>query len=260
MIIYLYYFLFALFLLLYLAWSVVITFLVSWLYLKSLFLFLINIIGINFRRKIKKEIFEAIFNTPLLTYPFIVFNSIMVFMFVQENIIKYVDKMLYKKMYYNEPIVMYSAPVISIIILYLGIILFYSYYYEENAQKNIIDAFKRHKRFLKILFIPTALIGVVVPLISVANIIFEENTKKELLRELTNFSISSNMLSFIFIIVVTLIYSAIGNFILNILIHVVEEIKYYSYFVMTTKNFFVQISGINKKKDSAIRKPPIDEE
>ncbi len=218
-------------LLFFFVWSSVIYVSVCWLYIKSTFLFLINIKGDRLEKKINKEKYESFFNAPLMIYPFNLFISAFGFELFRDNIIKYINKPFYEFLYYKESDIMYFVPIFSLIMLYFGIILFYTFYFEKNSKENIINTFKRHQKFLKILFIPTALIGIIVPIVSVGNIIFSEDMKTEILMELSNFNISTTVEAFSSVLLYTLVNAAIGYFILVILIHVVEEIAYYSYFV-----------------------------
>ncbi|MFI1242071.1 hypothetical protein ACI2LD_02670 [Enterococcus casseliflavus] len=206
-----------------------------WLYVRLVskfivkFLFRLSYIKCSDRLKspqFKIERYYSLFRTPLLFYFSLPFSTLFVSSFINDYILKNL---------WLEDIVVFATFALLIIVFWISVYIVFSLVKEKKQIKKTI---KSHRQFIKVTMFPVSLLSIIVPIISVTNIIIEAEVKQNIVNELTKINLNSNSIALSMIFLFILIFEGLSLLVMGLLEHILENESEYLYFFNGIISFF----------------------
>ena len=88
---------------------------------------------------------------------------------------------------------------------------------------------------------PVSLLSIIVPIISVINIIIEAEMKQNIVSELTKINLNSTSVAFSFMFLIILIFEGFSLLVMGLLEHFLENENEYGYFFNRIFSFFKKL-------------------
>ena len=94
---------------------------------------------------------------------------------------------------------------------------------------------------------PVSLLSIIVPIVSVTNIIIEEEMKRNIVSELTKINLNPIIISFSLMFFIILIFEGLSLLVMGLLEHILENESEYGYFLKKIVSFVKKIISFFKK-------------
>jgi len=179
--------------------------------------------------KIRIKRYYSLFRTPLLFYFSLPFLGVCVSSFINEY---------FFRNFRLEDSLVFSMFAFLIILFWFSVYTVFSFAEEKKQIKKTI---KSHRQFIKVTMFPVSLLSIIVPIISVINIIIEAEMKQNIVSELTKINLNSTSVAFSFMFLIILIFEGFSLLVMGLLEHFLENENEYGYFFNRIFSFFKKL-------------------
>ena len=164
-----------------------------------------------------KTLYSILHRSLDLTYFSLPFSTLFVSSFINDYILKNL---------WLEDIVVFATFALLIIVFWISVYIVFSLVKEKQ-----IKTIKSHRQFIKVTMFPVSLLSIIVPIISVTNIIIEAEVKQNIVNELTKINLNSNSIALSMIFLFILIFEGLSLLVMGLLEHILENESEYLYFL-----------------------------